>query len=70
MEQQALGTIGAESEMKQPLDHLILELKATPGYGGLFEAAHPGEGISCDTTSKAITSFGRTVISTNSPFDR
>jgi cytochrome c peroxidase len=70
LEDQALGPIQADVEMNQDLPELIKKLSAIPGYHPLFEAAYPGEGISGATISKAIASYERTVLSTESPFDR
>ncbi len=70
LEEQAIKPIIAEVEMNQDMDELIEELKAIPGYVALFEAAYPGEGITADTIAKAIASFERTIVSTESPFDR
>lgn len=70
LEAQALGPIEAGGEMSQPLDELIPELKAIPGYVKMFEAAYPGEGIAKSTIGKAIAVYERTVVSTDSDFDR
>ena len=70
LEEQALGPIVAAGEMNQPLDELIVKLKAIPGYVELFAAAYPGEGIVAGTVAKAIAVFERTVIASESDFDR
>ncbi len=70
LEEQALGPIVAEEEMDQDLDELVEELKAIPGYVTLFEEAYPGEGITKETIAKALASFQRSIVSTESPFDR
>lgn len=70
LEEQALGPIQAEGEMNLPLPELIKRLKAIPGYAAFFEAAYPGMGITEVTISRAIASYERTVLSTESPFDR
>jgi len=70
LEEQALGPIVSEEEMNQDLDELVRELKAIPGYVELFEKAYPGEGITKETIAKAIASFERSIVSTESPFDR
>ena len=70
LEEQALGPIVAAGEMNQPLDELVTELKAIPGYVQMFETAYPGKGISPDTIAKAIAAFERTIIATESDFDR
>ena len=70
LEKQALGPIEAGGEMSQSLDLLIPELQAIPGYVTLFEAAYPGEGVSKKTIAKAIAAFERTIVSSESAFDR
>lgn len=70
LEEQATGPIVSPDEMNQNLDDLVKELSAIPGYKELFEKSYPGEGISKQTISKAIASFERTVVSTESPFDK
>lgn len=70
LESQALGPIEAGGEMAQPIEELIPELKSIPKYLTMFEAAYPGEGITKSSIGKAIASFERTVVSTDSRFDR
>jgi cytochrome c peroxidase len=70
LEDQALGPISAEGEMNLPLPEMLARLKSIPGYASAFEKAYPGEGISEVTVARAIASFERTVLSTESPFDR
>src|SRR5215213_2008197 len=70
LEDQALGPIGADVEMNQPLPELIEKLTKIDGYRTMFKKAYPNEQISEATVAKAIASFERTVISTESPFDR
>lgn len=70
LESQAVGPIQADVEMAQPMDVLVKELKAIAQYNDMFEAAYPGEGITENTIGKAIAVFERTVVSTDSPFDR
>ena len=70
LEQQALGPIEADVEMNMPLSELVPKLNKIKGYKVLFEKAYPGEGITKDTIAKAIASFERTVVSTESPFDK
>jgi cytochrome c peroxidase len=70
LEDQALGPIAAEGEMNLPLPEMVARLKAIPGYTAHFEKAYPGQGISEVTVARAIASFERTVLSTESPFDR
>jgi len=70
LEQQALGPIEADVEMNMPLKTLIPKLNNIKGYVVLFEKAYPGEGLTKKSLAKAIASFERTVVSTESPFDR
>ena len=69
LEAQALGPIGADVEMNMPIDVLIPKLNKIKGYVALFEKAYPGEGLTKKTLAKAIASFERTIVSTESPFD-
>ena len=70
LEDQALGPIGADAEMNQPLPELVKKLSKIDGYRTMFQKAYPGEPVSEVTIAKAIASFERTIISTESPFDR
>ena len=70
LEEQALGPIVAAGEMNQSLDELVEELKAITGYVDMFEAAYPGEGITSNTIAKSIAAFERTIVATESDFDR
>jgi len=70
LEDQALGPITADAEMSQPLPELVKKIESIPGYRSMFDAAYPGEGVSGATIAKAIASYERTVLSTDSPFDR
>jgi cytochrome c peroxidase len=69
-EAQALIPIEAPGIMAQDMPGLVKKLDAIEGYPPLFEKAYPGEGISGATIVKALASFQRTVLSTESPFDR
>jgi len=72
LEQQALGPIEADVEMNMPLDVLIPKLNKIKGYKRLFKKAYPKSGgnITKEYLAKAIASFERTVVSTESPFDK
>ena len=70
LEAQALGPIEAEVEMNMPLETLIPKLNAISGYVELFKIAYPNEGLTKESLAKAIASFERTIVSTESPFDR
>jgi len=70
LEDQALGPIEAGVEMNMPLKELIPKLNKIKGYVTLFEKSYPGEGLTKNSLAKAIASFERTVVSTDSPFDK
>lgn len=70
LEEQALGPIMAKGEMAQSMDELLKELNGIPAYLAMFEAAYPGKGITQETLAKAIASFERTIVSSDSAFDR
>jgi len=70
LEEQALGPIEAGGEMNMPLPDMVARLKTIHGYAAKFEQAYPGMGISEVTVARAIASYERTVLSTESPFDR
>ncbi len=70
LEEQALGPITAAGEMNQDLNELIGEIKSIPGYVTLFDSAYPGEGVTTTTVAKALAAYERTIVSTESPFDR
>lgn len=70
LEDQALGPIETGAEMNQPLPELVAKLSNIQGYRSLFKKAYPSEELSATTIAKAIASFERTVVSTESPFDR
>jgi cytochrome c peroxidase len=56
--------------MNLSIEELIARLSKITGYVKLFEQAYPSEGISGTTIAKALASFERTVVATESPFDR
>ena len=70
LEEQATGPMQADVEMNMPLEVLVPKLNKIKGYVELFKKAYPGEGLTKDTLAKAVASFERTVVSTESPFDR
>lgn len=69
LEEQATGPIQAEGEMHGDLAEIAKKLSAMPKYKDSFETAYPGEGVTKDTIAKAIASYERTIVSTESPFD-
>jgi cytochrome c peroxidase len=69
-EMQALIPIETPDIMAQDMPGLISKLGQIEGYRVAFEKAYAGEGISGTTIVKALASYQRTVLSTESPFDR
>ena len=45
-------------------------IKAVAGYQQAFARAYPGEPISAESVARALSSFERTLVSRDSPFDR
>lgn len=70
LEAQALGPIEDPGEMAGNVDEALAALQQIPGYVAMFEAAYPDEGITADTLAKALATFQRTIVSTESDFDR
>src|SRR5262245_48824172 len=70
LEDQALGPFQSPDEQNLPLDQLEHRVQSVPGYVSMFERAYPGEPITSATIAKAISSFERTVLSHDAPFDR
>jgi cytochrome c peroxidase len=78
LETQALEPIKAFEEMRgtayaeeDALDIVVGRLRAIPEYVELFDAAFgPEGGITAPQIGEAIAAFERTLVATNSPFDR
>lgn len=70
LEEQALGPITSPDEMNMDMRILVERLHAITGYRPFFEKAYPGEGITPATIAKAIASYERTIVSSESAFDR
>ncbi|WP_299520228.1 cytochrome c peroxidase [Winogradskyella sp.] len=77
LEAQALLPLLSKEEMRgvtieenQVYDIIINRLEAIPQYKAAFQDAFGTEEITTDKIAKAIASFERTLIATNSPFDR
>ena len=68
LEDQALVPIQHPDEMAQDVGRLIAELSADEAYREMFEAAY-GE-VSKGTMVRALASFERTLVSSNSRYDR
>jgi cytochrome c peroxidase len=69
LEEQALGPIQNPIEMAETLDGVVKKLKKVKAYRARFQEVF-GQEVSPDGIAKAIAAFERTLISTNSPFDR
>ncbi len=69
LEKQALGPIQNPLHMNQSLDLLIERLNAIPDYVSRFRQVF-GTGPTPDAIGKAIAAFERTIVTTDSPFDR
>lgn len=69
LEEQALGPIQNPIEMAETLDGVVKKLSKVKAYQARFRAVF-GSDITPDHLAKAIAAFERTLISTNSSFDR
>ena len=69
LEEQALGPIQNPIEMAETLDGVVQKLSTVKAYQARFRGVF-GEDVSPDGIAQAIAAFERTLISTNSPFDR
>jgi cytochrome c peroxidase len=70
LEEQALMPIQAHDEMDLSLDEMVNRLSQDPNYQKLFKVAFPQEGLTPASVAKAITTYERSIISINTPFDR
>lgn len=69
LEKQAVGPVANPVEMDLPLDQAIIRLKGIPGYVDQFKAVF-GTEPTPETMAKAIAAFERTIVSSNSPYDK
>ncbi|MEH7390745.1 cytochrome c peroxidase [Bacillus sp. JJ1503] len=69
LEEQALGPIQSEVEMNQNLDELVIELNGVPTYVEQFNTVF-NDKISADNIAKAIAAFERTIVISDTAFDR
>lgn len=69
LEEQALGPFLSPDEMNLPADLLEARVHSIAGYAPYFARAYPDEAMTASTVAKAIASFERTIVSTDSPFD-
>jgi cytochrome c peroxidase len=70
IEEQAMGPLLSPDEMAAKLEDVIATLSNIPDYVTRFGQAYGDAGITKDTISSAIADFERTIVSSNSPFDR
>ena len=70
LEEQAKGPMANPIEMGNRHDAIVDTLKQVNGYRVLFAKAFGTEDITIDLAAKAITTFERTIMSGNSPYDR
>lgn len=70
LEKQAILPVVDPHEMDQPLDELLVELAGVSGYRSLFMQAYGGDEISPEIISKALAVYQRSLLSTETPFDR
>jgi cytochrome c peroxidase len=70
LEEQAKGPIQNPVEMGNSHEAVVQMLRATPGYVDEFKAAFGTSEITIDQVAQAIAAFERTIVTTDSPFDR
>ena len=70
LEAQVIDPIQNPAEMGMTLDALALKLIATPFYQPLFTAAFGSPGISSDRVAAALAQYTRSLVSTDSRYDR
>ena len=71
LEEQALGPVQAEVEMRQSLPQMVENIKKVPEYVRLFSKVFGGDDpVNPTNIAKAIAAFERTLITPDSPYDR
>lgn len=70
LEEQAKGPMANPLEMGNTHDAIVDNLKKVQGYRLLFAKVFGTEDFTIDQVAKAITTFERTLMSGNSPYDR
>lgn len=70
LEAQAIGPMANPIEMGNSHTAVLKTLKSIPGYRVFFTKAFGTEDFTLDHVAKAITTFERTVLSGNSPYDK
>lgn len=69
LEEQALGPIQNPIEMGETAEHVAAKLQDVPGYRRQFKEVFGGD-VSLPRITEAIAAFERTLVSTNSAFDK
>lgn len=69
LEDQMLVPLTSADEMGADVDEMLTQLRGIPEYERLFEQGY-ANGLTLDNVVDAIVEFERTLISSNSPFDR
>ncbi len=69
LEEQAIGPIINPVEMAETYENVVKKLSALQGYRDQFQAVF-GTGVSVQGIAEAIAAYERTIISTNSAFDK
>ena len=69
LEEQALGPIQDPGEMNLSLDELVKKLNEVPEYVEAFQDVFESD-ITPDTVAKALAAFQRTIVITDTAFDR
>ncbi len=69
LEEQAIGPIHNPVEMAETHEHVVAKLGKVKGYQQQFRAVF-GTGINLQSIAEAIAAYERTVLSTNSAFDK
>jgi cytochrome c peroxidase len=67
---QALAALKNPLVMNLPLDKAVEKLKAVSYYSDQFQKLFPKDGVTSENLGKALGAFERSLISTNSPFDK
>ncbi len=70
LEAQVLQPIQDTTEMGLTLTQALVKLRATPYYAPLFTAAFGSADITSDRVARALAQFVRSLVSTDSKFDR
>ena len=70
LESVAIGPITAPDNMNLPEKIMLERLLATPGYSRAFDAAFGKSGVTTVNVEQALSTFERSIVSHDAPFDR